>query len=177
MTEKKRSQMSTSGCKCEHSPADRLMRETLERTKAAIEVIQGRVYDDSTGFIEDVEPFLEQTYDDICKALSADLTQKHTDNCVNEVRRLEAELEFAQSEMNERIDMNRRLRKALDELLDYANYMTCSHETTHRGGVLWEICDDCGAMWADDEGGKPEYKPPAEITNAERALSEEPKDE
>lgn len=35
---------------------------------------------------------------------------------------------------------------------------TCTHEETHRGGFIWEICNQCGAKWADDEGGKPEFK-------------------
>lgn len=28
----------------------------------------------------------------------------------------------------------------------------CPHENTHRRGVIWTVCDDCGATWADDEG-------------------------
>ena len=38
------------------------------------------------------------------------------------------------------------------------------------GGVLWEICG-CGAMWADDKGGKPEWKDPVEWVSARAALS------
>lgn len=49
---------------------------------------------------------------------------------------------------------------------------TCSHEETHRGGVLWEICDQCGAKWADDEGGKPDYVEPKSITKATEVLDE-----
>lgn len=40
-------------------------------------------------------------------------------------------------------------------LTDYAVRNCCLHESTHRGGILWEICDNCGAKWADDEGGMP----------------------
>lgn len=47
---------------------------------------------------------------------------------------------------------------------------TCQHETTHRGGSIWEICDICGAKWADDEGGKPEWKDPKEWTDMEAQL-------
>jgi hypothetical protein len=47
----------------------------------------------------------------------------------------------------------------------------CPHEETYRGGVLWEICSACGTKWADDEGGRPEYKEPAAITRAEAVLA------
>ena len=40
-------------------------------------------------------------------------------------------------------------------VLEYAERETCTHEETHRGGAIWEICDSCGAKWADDAGGKP----------------------
>lgn len=56
--------------------------------------------------------------------------------------------------------------KVLDDLLRYAERQICMHENTHRGGVLWEICDDCGAKWADDEGGKPKFEWPEEIIAA-----------
>ncbi len=66
----------------------------------------------------------------------------------------------------------KELVKVLQDLISFAWSNTCSHENTHRGGVLWEICDDCGAKWADDEGGRPESdgKPHACITNAEDFL-------
>ena len=48
-----------------------------------------------------------------------------------------------------------RVLKILKEVTDYAANNTCLHESTYRGGVLWEICADCGAKWADDEGGMP----------------------
>ena len=35
-----------------------------------------------------------------------------------------------------------------------------------------EDCDFCGAKWADDEGGKPEFVEPKEIKDAYRALGE-----
>lgn len=47
----------------------------------------------------------------------------------------------------------------------------CEHEDTHRGGAIWEICDSCGAEWADDEGGRPEYREPVEITAALDAIN------
>lgn len=57
---------------------------------------------------------------------------------------------------------------AIDDLVDWAYRQICPHEETHRGGAIWEICSSCGAKWADDEGGKPEFKLPEEVANAER---------
>lgn len=57
---------------------------------------------------------------------------------------------------------------AIDDLVDWAHRQICPHEETHRGGAIWEICSSCGAKWADDEGGKPEFKLPEEVVNAER---------
>ncbi len=64
-----------------------------------------------------------------------------------------------------------RLREALAALEAYASGQICMHEDTHRGGTLWEICNQCGAKWADDEGGKPKFKWPKEIVTAREALS------
>ena len=47
----------------------------------------------------------------------------------------------------------------------------CTHEETHRGGFLWEICDMCGARWADDMGGKPEFKWPEIVEKARDMLA------
>lgn len=66
---------------------------------------------------------------------------------------------------------NERLRKALAKLLDRDERNTCQHDETHRGGFLWEICDGCGAKWADDEGGKPEWVDPPEWIEARAALN------
>ena len=62
----------------------------------------------------------------------------------------------------------------LDDLIRYAERNTCLHETTHRGGVIWEICDECGMKWADDEGGKPDnaHDLPNEIEAAHSLLAE-----
>ena len=49
-----------------------------------------------------------------------------------------------------------RLVRLLQSVLEYAERETCTHEETHRGGAIWEICDSCGKKWADDEGGKPD---------------------
>lgn len=64
------------------------------------------------------------------------------------------------------------IKQVLSDLLAYAENQTCSHESTHRGGAIWEICDDCGAKWADDQGGKPEYVRPPEFEAAEQMLKE-----
>ena len=63
------------------------------------------------------------------------------------------------------------LVKALTNLLSYAERQICTHEETHRGGAIWEICDMCGAKWADDEGGKPDFEWPAEIEAARGLLA------
>lgn len=59
------------------------------------------------------------------------------------------------------------------QMLDHIERNTCTHEETHRGGVIWEICDGCGAKWADDEGGKPPFAWP-KVVLAARARLEEP---
>ena len=69
---------------------------------------------------------------------------------------------------------NARLREALKGLLEYSERYTCKHEETHRGGFLWEICDVCGDKWADDMGGKTEWKDPPEWVAARAALAREP---
>ena len=50
---------------------------------------------------------------------------------------------------------NPEIMSALQDITDYAAKNTCRHEETYRGGVIWEICSQCGKKWADDEGGKP----------------------
>ena len=79
---------------------------------------------------------------------------------------------FYNSELGNLRSEAERLRGALSNLLDWAMRNTCQHEETHRGGVIWEICDGCGAKWADDEGGKPDWVDPPEWQKAEAALQE-----
>lgn len=55
-------------------------------------------------------------------------------------------------------------------LLRYAENNTCDHTETYRGGAIWEICSSCGAKWADDEGGRPEWQETKEITDARNAI-------
>ena len=67
-------------------------------------------------------------------------------------------------------DLNELLR-ALRNVTDLADRNICRHEETHRGGVLWEICDMCGAKWADDDGGRPDFVEPQAITKAYELLN------
>lgn len=60
------------------------------------------------------------------------------------------------------------------QMLDHIERNTCTHEETHRGGVIWEICDGCGAKWADDEGGKPPFAWPKVVLAARARLEKAP---
>ena len=62
------------------------------------------------------------------------------------------------------------LAEALKAMISLAQENICSHKETHRGGFLWTVCDACGAAWADDEGGKPEWEEPSEFVLARAAL-------
>lgn len=57
------------------------------------------------------------------------------------------------------------------ELVRHIEGETCTHEETYRGGAIWEICRECGAKWADDEGGKPEFTWPACVEAANAMLA------
>ena len=59
----------------------------------------------------------------------------------------------------------------MTNLLHFAESQTCQHDETHRGGAIWEICNQCGAKWADDEGGRPEFKWPDAIAGAQLFLA------
>lgn len=61
--------------------------------------------------------------------------------------------------------------KALRVALDHYDRNVCHHDDTHRGGFLWTICDQCGAKWADDEGGFKPFEYPAEIDGAFATLN------
>lgn len=65
-----------------------------------------------------------------------------------------------------------RALEALRALMRRSQRDLCHHEETHRGGVLWEICDHCGAKWADDEGGKPEWRDPEEWDQGYAVIAE-----
>lgn len=66
----------------------------------------------------------------------------------------------------------KELESALADLVAYAEQQTCLHEDTYRGGCIWEICRECGARWADGEGGKSEYVEPKQIQRAYQLLNE-----
>lgn len=55
---------------------------------------------------------------------------------------------------------------AIVERIAYGN--TCAHSETHRRGVIWTICDSCGAKWADDEGG---FKPNEDVKRLDDAFT------
>lgn len=61
--------------------------------------------------------------------------------------------------------------QALRRVTNYAARQTCAHDDTYRGGVLWEICSNCGMKWADDEGGRPEDTDPPELVEAAEAIA------
>lgn len=63
-----------------------------------------------------------------------------------------------------------KAEKLLTELVSHVEKTTCTHEETHRGGAIWEICNGCGAKWADDEGGKPKFKWPKAVAEAMQFL-------
>lgn len=79
-----------------------------------------------------------------------------------------AELAAENKELRAQADA---LEAALTAMLAREERNTCTHDSTHRGGFLWTICDECGAKWADDEGGKPDWADPDEWQAARSALS------
>lgn len=71
------------------------------------------------------------------------------------------------------MEMNKAM-ELLRGLVSEIERQTCEHEETHRGGAIWEICDSCGAKWADDEGGKPEFEWPESVEKAREFLAAHP---
>jgi hypothetical protein len=63
-------------------------------------------------------------------------------------------------------------REALSNLLEHIDRETCIHEETHRGGVIWTICDSCGRKWADDRGGFVPYCDAPAVAEARKILGE-----
>ena len=59
----------------------------------------------------------------------------------------------------------------LKSVLREYDQQVCTHEETYRGGAIWEICSICGTKWADDEGGKPEFKWPDAIEQLRALLA------
>lgn len=62
------------------------------------------------------------------------------------------------------------VRTVLADLLDIVDSNTCVHESTHRGGAIWTICDGCGMKWADDEGGFVPHQDAPAVVAARAAL-------
>lgn len=65
-------------------------------------------------------------------------------------------------------------RELVAALVKHIERNECQHESTHRGGVLWTICDDCGKKWADDEGGFVPYERPSVLLRADDYLATPP---
>jgi hypothetical protein len=93
----------------------------------------------------------------LAQELDAYHTASHHKEAAGELRRLHA--------------VNVELVDALEALLKRDERNTCQHQRTHRGGAIWEICDDFGQKWADDRGGKPAWTDPVEWNNARAALA------
>lgn len=66
--------------------------------------------------------------------------------------------------------------KLIQDLLRHVERNTCEHEETYRGGAIWEICSMCGAKWADDEGGKPEFVWPDYVEKARKLIQKNAKE-
>jgi hypothetical protein len=77
----------------------------------------------------------------------------------------------AAAELRRLHSVNAELLVALQKLLRRDELNTCQHHETHRGGVLWTICSDCGRKWADDEGGMPKWRDPPEWKAARAAIA------
>lgn len=67
--------------------------------------------------------------------------------------------------MGKKLDVIRRL-------VEHIERETCTHDETHRGGAIWEICDFCGQKWSDDRNPKPEFKWPQVVEDARAMLSD-----
>ncbi len=80
-------------------------------------------------------------------------------------------LSLVQAFARHRTNNHAELVEALRALLKRDERNTCQHDETYRGGAIWEICSWCGAKWADDEGGRPEWQDPPEWEAARKALS------
>lgn len=89
----------------------------------------------------------------------------------SEVLDLINRLEAAESQQVAQELVIQQLRDALEKITQFASVQICSHDETYRGGNIWEICSQCGAEWADGEGGKPEFVEPKQITEAIKALA------
>jgi hypothetical protein len=64
--------------------------------------------------------------------------------------------------------------QALKEAIGIAYRHMCQHESRHRGGTIWEICDVCGARWADDRGGFKKDPDLERLESLEELVGKEP---
>ena len=84
---------------------------------------------------------------------------------------MNADIEQLREQLSAAQASDTELLKALEALVEFASRNVCDHSETYRGGAIWEICRMCGAKWADDEGGKPDFVEPREITQAIEAIA------
>lgn len=96
-------------------------------------------------------------YDEQCSELRAELAERNA-------QLFERQLSAQQVKVPE-------WKQVMQKLVSHIDRNTCMHEETHRGGAIWEICDQCGARWADDKGGKPEYTEPEYVAQARTMLA------
>lgn len=103
-----------------------------------------------------------------------------TDHNMIEMAALVADALLAESKKRERPVEGARadadpvrdqLAAALSDLLRRDEINTCQHENTHRGGIIWTICDDCGAKFADDTNPWKPFVDPREWGAAYAALA------
>jgi len=107
------------------------------------------------------EDYLETASEILGRSTRSKLSSKaHHENDVEEPHRT--------AEMQRRVT---ELENALRLLINKAESLVCCHENRHRGGAIWEICDDCGRAWADDRGGFKKHTEWKELTAARTALN------
>jgi ribosomal protein L37AE/L43A len=75
--------------------------------------------------------------------------------------------------MVKKIDVAQSMRLLIKEV----DRNTCQHDETHRAGVIWTVCSQCGKKWADDEGGFKPYVEPTWLSKARGILQELESDE
>lgn len=97
-----------------------------------------------------------------------------------QIERLQSHWKLAEEQVAEQmVTLNsagariKALEEALSHALDHYDRNTCLHESVHRGGSIWTICDDCGRQWADDKGGFQPHVDPTEISAARTTLQKE----
>lgn len=65
--------------------------------------------------------------------------------------------------------------ETMQALVRHIESETCTHEETHRGGAIWEICDGCGMQWSDDRNPRTPFEWPKCVEDARAMLAASPK--